>query len=558
MSYLLNKMSISLVLLALCSSANALQLPSAGSQLQQIPISPIPNKAAPGITIEQNQAPAILVQDHTKIIVKSLHIIGNQVYFESELLDATGFSSESELTLTELRSMSAKIVDYYHNAGFFLAQAYLPAQEIKNGAVTIAVLEGSYGQITLRNKSNLSEPLVNTLLDDLNNGDAIAIAPLESRLLMLSDLPGVNVKSTLIPGASVGSSDLIVDVNPGQRLTGSISADNQGSRYTGTARLGATLNINEPFGHGDVTTLQVLTSAPGLNYGRASHQMQFGRVKAGVAYAHMDYKLGQDFKSLQANGTAKVASIYGSYPLIRQRKNSLYVQVNYDDKSFQDKIDATTTVADKDAHVLIASINGDYQDDFGGGGLSNYSLTWTVGVINIRSPDALTADALAAKSNGHYDKLGFNVSRLQRLTDVTSFYAVLSGQFSSQNLDTSEKMGLGGAGAVRAYPAGEAYGDQGYVLNLEVRRQLPRFFDNFPGQMQLIGFVDTGSVELNKNPWDAKQNRRTLSGAGIGLDWSDSNKLMVKAYFAHKLGNALATSAPDEVNRFWIEGVKYF
>ena len=79
-----------------------------------------------------------------------------------------------------------------------------------------------------------------------------------------------------------------------------------------------------------------------------------------------------------------------------------------------------------------------------------------------------------------------------------------------------------------------------------------------PGQMQLIGFIDTGTVTLNKNPWAAGQNRRTLSGAGIGLNWVSNNDFAVKAYFAHKLGNAVATSAPDATNRFWIQGVKYF
>ena len=49
--------------------------------------------------------------------------------------------------------------------------------------------------------------------------------------------------------------------------------------------------------------------------------------------------------------------------------------------------------------------------------------------------------------------------------------------------------------------------------------QLPKF-SSLPGQMQLIGFVDTGTVTLNKNPWVAGDNRRTLSGAGVGVNWS--------------------------------------
>ena len=224
--------------------------PSAGGQIQQIPPAPIPQRAVPEIRIEQGSAPAIPASDNVKILVKSLHVTGQTLYSEAELVAITGFSPGGELTLSELRGMASKIADHYHRNGYFVAQAYLPAQDIKDGAVTIAVLEGRYGNVTLRNQTNLSDSLANGLLEGLNSGDTIAIAPLENRLLLLSDIPGVNVRSTLVPGASVGTSDLIVDVTPGQRVTGSVEADNAGNRYTGEYRIGATVNINNPLGRG--------------------------------------------------------------------------------------------------------------------------------------------------------------------------------------------------------------------------------------------------------------------------------------------------------------------
>jgi hemolysin activation/secretion protein len=121
-------------------------------------------------------------------------------------------------------------------------------------------------------------------------------------------------------------------------------------------------------------------------------------------------------------------------------------------------------------------------------------------------------------------------------------------------------MGLGGPYAVRAYPVGEAYADEGYVVNLEARLLLPKFSPNMPGQMHLIGFADTGSVTLNKNPgtWAVGENHRTLSGAGVGVTWADYNNFAMSMYWAHKVGNAMATSAPDKNGRFWFQVVKYF
>jgi len=557
---------IPFAVLVLSQSVFAQQVPSAGSQMQQIPPIPVPQKAAPKVEVKPGSTPAIADADSVKIIVNRLNVTGAQAYSEAELLAVTGFIPGSELSLSDLRGMASKIANYYHRNGYFVAQAYLPAQEIKDGAVTIAVIDGQYGNVTLHNQTNVSDDLANSLLGGLNSGDPVTSAPLESRLLLLSDLPGVKVNSTLVPGTSVGTSDLIVDLTPGRRVSGEVDADNAGNRYTGSNRNGATINLNEPTGHGDVASLRVLTSGAGLNYARASYQMQFGKATAGVAYSALRYELGQEFESLQANGTAEVASIYGSYPLIRSRNNNLYAGLAYDDKTFQDKVDSTGAVTDKKAHVLMASLYGDHRDNFGGGGLSTYSLTWSTGDIDITGssgliPTALAADAAGPQSNGHFDKLGFSAMRLQSVTESISFSAAINGQLASKNLDVSEKMELGGMYAVRAYPEGETYADEGYVLTLEARLQLPKFSERLPGQMQLIAFVDTGSVTINKNPgpWSgAGPNNRTLSGAGVGFNWSDPNNFMVRAYYAFKLGDEVATSAPDASGRFWIQAVKYF
>jgi len=548
----------SLALLILSQSAIAQNPPGAGGQMQQIPPVPAPQRAAPEIRIEQGGTPSSAISDNVRILVKTLNVTGQTLYTQAELVAVAGFSPGGELTLSDLRRMAAKIADYYHQNGYFVAQAYLPPQDINDGAVNIAVLEGRYGNISLRNQTNLSNGLANGLLGGLNSGDTIAIAPLENRLLLLSDLPGINVKSTLTPGAAVGASDLIVDVTQGKRVSGSLEADNAGNRYTGENRVGATVNINNPTGHGDVLSLRVLTSGPGLKYGRASYQTQFGKATAGVAYTALSYHLGKEFENLNAHGTAEIASIYGSYPLIRSRNNNLYALIDFDAKTFQDKVDLTSSVTDKKAQVLMLGLLGNHRDTFGGGGLTTYSLTESLGNIDIRTPAALALDAATAQTNGHFSKLSYHGSRLQRVTERVSLYAAINGQFASKNLDISEKMVLGGMYGVRAYPVGEGYMDDGYVANLEARLLLPKFSPGMVGQMHLVGFADTGSGTINRNPWVEGQNRRTLSGAGVGLTWEDYNNFVVNAYWAHKVGNAPATSAPDKNGRFWIQLVKYF
>ncbi len=530
---------------------------SAGSQMQQIPPPPIQQSTMPRIEVKPVASEASADTDRAKIIVNRLLVTGAKAYAEADLLAQTGFAAGGELSLTDLRAMAARIAAYYHRNGYFVAQAYLPAQEVKDGVVLITVIEGEYGRITLNNQSKISNGLAHSLLGGIDSGDAVLLVPLENRLLLLSDLPGVKVRSTLVPGTNPGSSDLVVELTPGARIDGSIDADNAGNRYTGANRLGATVNFNEPLGFGDVASLRALTSGSGLNYLRGSYQMQFGKAKAGVAYSALRYQLGQEFESLGAHGTAQVASLYGSYPLLRSRNSNLYGGITLEAKKFRDEVDSTASVTDKAAQVLIASLNGDQRDP-SGGGLSTFALAWSSGNIDLQTPAALALDAVTAQTNGRFNKLAFSAARLQPVTNSLSLSAALSGQLASKNLDVSEKMELGGMYGVRAYPEGEAFADQGYVLNLEARLQLPKFSESLPGQMQLIGFIDTGSVTLNRNPWQAGANRRTLSGAGVGLHWSEANNFMLRAYYAFKVGDEAATSAPDASGRFWIQAVKYF
>jgi hypothetical protein len=53
-------------------------------------------------------------------------------------------------------------------------------------------------------------------------------------------------------------------------------------------------------------------------------------------------------------------------------------------------------------------------------------------------------------------------------------------------------------------------------------------------------------------------NTRTLSGAGVGINWMDYNNFVMKLAYAHRLGDEKATSAPDSGGQFWVQLVKYF
>jgi hemolysin activation/secretion protein len=554
---MLKRTVLTVALLAAAQGAMA-QPVGAGGQIRQIPPAPTQPKIIPDVHVERGAPPAVLPAAGPRIVVRSLHVTGQTRFTEAELIAAAGFQAGAELDLAGLRAMAARITDFYGRHGYFVAQAYLPAQDVREGAVTIAVIEGAYGKVALDNKSRVRDGLARGLLSGLELGDLVYTPPLERRLLLLSDLPGVVVSSTLTPGEAVGTSDLTVGLLPGRRVNGSVEADNAGNPYTGEYRAGATVDFNEPLGLGDVASLRVLTAGSGLTYVRGSYQAQIRALTLGVAYAHLNYELGKQFKPLDAHGTADIATLYASYPVIRSRDNNLDALAQFDFRTFKDEVGATSSVSKRTAQVGILGFTGDHRDRLWGGGWTTYSAGWAFGDLNIKTPAVRAIDAATARTQGSYSKVSFDVARLQTLRGPLSLYGEARGQIASKNLDSSEKMELGGAYGVRAYPEGEAYGDEGYLLTAEARLRLARISERMGGDVHAVAFVDNGAITINHSPWTPGDNHRNLSAAGLGLTWADAHGLAVKVAYAVRLGSERATSAPDRSGRVWVQLSKFF
>ena len=536
--------------------AQAQPVIDAGTQIQQIPPPPALEKPLPDIRV---QRPALQPDDGpagVSVRVNALQITGQTILTEAELVAASGFIPGRDFNLRELRKLAARITAYYNDRGYFLAQAYLPPQDITGGSVNIAVIEGRFGKIGLNNRTNLRDGVARRVLSGLDTGDIIATAPLERRLLLLSDVPGVIVRSTLSPGEIVGTSNLAVDIDPGARVSGSVEADNGGNRFTGAFRFGGSLNLNNPTGHGDLLSVRVLASPSGLAYGRAAYQSLIGISTVGVAYSHVRYELGREFKSLDADGTADVISLFGSHPLVRSRRANLYALGAVEAKFFEDRLGTAATESHRRVKVLSLGLSGNHLDSFGGGGSNVYSVGTSFGDLDIRSAADRAIDRVTARSNGGYAKFQASVAREQNVSGPLSFYVAARGQLSSKNLDSSEKIELGGPYAVRAYPEGEAFGDEGYVATAEARMLLPAFA--LPGRLQLIGFVDVGAIRFAKDPWFTGPNVARRSGVGAGLNWTAPNNFIVQATYAHKLGDRPSTLYDDGDGRFWFRVAKFF
>jgi hemolysin activation/secretion protein len=332
----------------------------------------------------------------------------------------------------------------------------------------------------------------------------------------------------------------VVEAAQGSVLAGNVELDNTGNRFTGDWRLGAGLAINDAYGLGDAWNLRAAISE-GSTFVRAGYTLPLGsdgwKLGASLVESRYDLCCDASIAALDSNGKASALSTFASYPLWRTRLKNLALSATTTQRDFVNRSVGATT-SDKTSRAVTLAATGDWSDMSGLGAYTSYSLQWTTGRLNLDDVAAdKAADAGSAKSAGSFTKWNGQVSYLLRMSKDAALYAALFGQVATKNLDSSEKFVLGGPQGVRAYPTGEASGDEGWLLNMEWRQELS-------SQWRMVGFVDHGEVKLHHEPWadwnaatPGLNNRYGLSGAGISAVWAPMPGAQISTTLATRLGS---------------------
>ena len=505
-----------------------------------------PEEAAP----QQERPPA-----DVRMMVSSFQISGNSVIATAKLEALLADMVGSEHTLADLNDAAARITSYYHERGYILSRAYIPPQEIKDGTVMINVQEGKIGERRVNNQSRLSDKIADGYLDAIKSGDVLQAAPVDRALLLLNDTPGVGAaRATLQPGASAGLSDLVVELSPSATYFANIQADNYGNYFTGEYRLGAELAINSPLKIGDLVTMRAMASDQNLRYAYLAYQVPLGSsgLRLGATFSGTRYILENEFVTLRTQGTATIGSLFTVYPFIRSQKTNLSGILTLENKKFTDEYLNASVIAEKQAKVATLGLTFDHQDTLGAGGMTMLNLSLAKGKLSM-DETSLVIDEATANTNGPFSRVNYMLNRIQLLNTRSSLFLSLSGQLANKNLNSSEQFSLGGAYGVRAYPQGEAMGDEGNLATIELRNNLSQ-------KLQAVLFYDAGSVIFNREPYLPGANTRFISGGGAGVN-AKVFGADFKVYAAVRGSGGIPTAEPyvsDNKTRWWLQLSKYF
>lgn len=512
--------------------------PDAGSLLRQQPRPPAAVPAQPQ-QIAPAQPQAQQPEAGPRVRVQGFRIQGAVLIGEAELVAQLQGLVGRELSLRQLEAATAVLTAYYAERGY-LARVFLPPQDVQDGIVTLRVIEGRRGNVRVTPQGEFvdGERVAGFIDHRLRRGEALDLARLGEALTILNEQPGLDVRATLAPGQAEAEIDLAVTASEKPWATGYVTANNHGSAATDETQVGGGVTLNNATTHFDAFSLMVNASR-GSRYGRLDYSLPFGDsgLRVGLNASQLRYEVVQPaLAALDSRGTANTSGFIASYPLARRTDVNLSLQGSYDEKHLID-----TTVAGETGNRRVAvaglALNGYVLGRPLSGGITSFGLGLVAGDSEQRNAGARAVDATTREVQGGFSKLSYNLGYLQPLSEAWRFNATLRGQYASKNLDSTERFSLGGPGGVRAYPVGEATGDEGWLLSLNVSRQIEE-------ALVASVFVDSGSVKLNRNTWagwnagnPSLDNSYGLSAIGASLDWRPAASVVLTASVATAVGD---------------------
>ncbi|MFK5948828.1 MAG: ShlB/FhaC/HecB family hemolysin secretion/activation protein [Methylococcales bacterium] len=463
------------------------------------------------------------------------------------------------LTLGQIEGLAGDVQNYYHEHGLKLASAYVPRQSMRDGVLTIEVLNGKLGGVIVEGNSLYDSP------DITDPFDAILAQPvtfdrIEERMYLINDYPGINITGTFQPGEQIGDSKLALKVISENSFDSTLRLDNHGSELTGEYRIFADFHWNNPAGIADQLDLAILqsTSPDNSTYGLIGYRLPLfdPRWYLAVSTSTNQFILDQtqddtgSISQLGITGKTKQTNIDIDYAFKRSRELSIW---------FHLISDTTETILDSDEFGnlglddKIKNLRLSMQFDI----LNSESKLLHLGSVTASSGEFIKGagarDEDYTKYNADYTLLTFVPLGWFDTTTRLLFKTEL--QFSDNALPSAEQNALASPTKVRAYPVNQFSTDSSLYLGIEWVFNTPELFKsdwlrvrNLHQKIQPLFFIDAAKGKQNTTT-GAEDIEGTLIDAGFGFQYGFGKHISGNLQFAFPLSedfNTTSITVPDD------------
>ncbi len=390
------------------------------------------------------------------------------------------------MTIVDILTVVRTVTNVYVSEGYPTTRVFTPEQDLSKGTLRVKVIEGRTQSVTLTDGGKERAGL-DTAFPFLV-GERLYIRDVEQGLDQINRLPGFEAKIAVKPGDGEGQSKIVVDTKHPFLPLVTTTMDNLGLKTTGEWQLGTTIAAGDVLGLYDSWALSYKSSSPiygptiGSDQYTASVSVPYGYWTLMLSGSYFDYKSVMHLPNSSPTSTGN--STYATADIER---------VIHRDQDSKTKIDAFLNWKDTESYIAGEYLpSQSHQLNVLGirlshthrifGGLFDGDINGQFGVPMFGSMKDSDPNAwLGYKAE--FTKVAGDVS-FYRPLDLSSLNGALkdvklaysfkaSGQYSPDELYSTEQLTLGGFYTVRGFKTQSLSGNSGAFTRNELIYTMP-------------------------------------------------------------------------------------
>ncbi|MEM7590599.1 MAG: ShlB/FhaC/HecB family hemolysin secretion/activation protein [Cyanobacteria bacterium P01_A01_bin.83] len=451
------------------------------------------------------------------IKIEEIEIEGNTLFSDSELNKIVAPVEGRTVTFEQLLEIKNAVVKFYRDQGYISSGAFLPAQKLQNGRLTIRVIEGSLDLIEIEGLSRLNEQYIIARLPEPNQ--PVKISDLTKALKKLQDDPLIKEVEGELKVLEQGKNLLALKVQEHKPIQTQLKLTNTFSPTVGSFGGEVIAKHQNLLGFGDRLGASY-TRTEGLERYGVSYSVPFNTDGGtiGIDYQNADSELIEEvISAFDIQADYEVLSLALRQPVIDNENEELTVSVELealrsetfvlDDVSFA----FVDGLEDGESKIRPLRLGKEYVRRSERNLIAAESR-FNVGLDILDATNTTTGiDSIFWSWQGNFQWIKALNSKQDWLLKTS-----LSTQLSPDQLLPIEQLTVGGLGSVRGYRQNLIIGDNGLVGVVE--GQLPFVKSSTWGSVSLAPFFDVATIWSNiDDPEDDRSN--TLASLGLSFNY---------------------------------------
>jgi hemolysin activation/secretion protein len=528
----------------ICSSANA-DGPLRGNPVDSLPAleKPGPREPQPTLQAPTPEQQAINARLAQRIVPRYFDVVGVHALPFDQVSALLTPLANHEVTVAQLVQQTDRITALYRESGYPLSFAVVQNQAFANGVVTVTVVEGYVGKVTINGDLGGARDRLNSLAEPITAEKPLTQKTLERALNLMRMVPGVSFTPALdLPRRADGASELVLNA---QRKPFSATG---GVVDLGTGMqplVNVAANSLTPLGEQTRLTASVPFNTDDVRY-------VAGEVTVPIASNGLALKLdGYHYQAKPQDDTVEALGfdrkvtndrigIAVSYPFLLNNQSSLTGSLGMYAVNAQDRYDqrGSNLWLQQDTRVRAATSELRFIT-VGPARSTDVSLGVSKGFTGLGARKEIDSNyGYSAVPNVDLDFTRFNLNGKQSFVLPAQFGVTLAaaGQFTDNVLPSSEQISFGSWRFGMGYPQGEMSGDKGVGMSAELNRRFSTGWQYLSAVQPyaLVDYARTWYNAKNLQPYNTKH----LSSVALGMRFTDDKYYLFDFNIAKPVGSS--------------------